>query len=136
MYTPTISFRTAIFNTTQEANYFINPGNYGEDVITWLKQGLQKTTPFPVGEVIQEDYGWGVWVTVGRAYYWVPVALVPEPSNPPKWDIVISYDVGCLWFRFLTRPYREEDMQALSDAVERLLRAEPQITEIVWETEK
>lgn len=141
MHIRTVSFRTTMFNTSQPLPHVISLGNYGANVVGWLKQGLEATTSFTVTELNQEeDNVWVVLVRINNADYSVGVALpekAKKPSfDPSEWRIDVAYNGGCAWILRgivrASRPYREEDMLALTDAVERMLRAEPQITDIKW----
>lgn len=52
-----VTFHSTRFNTSEPKASYVNPHNYGEDVVEWLKSELSAKQI--VGcKVAQEDYGW------------------------------------------------------------------------------
>jgi hypothetical protein len=53
-----VTFQSSAFNTSQERDDFINPGNFGDDLARFLMDGLRRHG-FEVEEGVgQEDHGW------------------------------------------------------------------------------
>lgn len=53
-----VTFRSAAFNTTEEKESFINPGNFGDDLALWMMEALRARGIVVEGEPGQEDFGW------------------------------------------------------------------------------
>jgi len=51
-------FKSGAFNTTEEKDYFINPGCFGDDVARWLIAQLRASGCAAEPEAGQEDFGW------------------------------------------------------------------------------
>ena len=103
------------FNEDDVRPNFINPCCFGEDVAAALREIVARDAPdLQPGAIIQEDYGWGFWLTAGRDPYWVAVSL------PEHWLLVADFEPGFnLWKRWLERP----DPQAADRVREVLLAA-------------
>jgi len=70
-------FSTSRFNATQVKDYFINDRCFGDDLIAWLRADLLRAMEHAdIGNVIQEDYGWGFWVELGSDRCWVYAGLL------------------------------------------------------------
>jgi hypothetical protein len=107
----------------------------GKDLAEWLRAGLE-TTGFEVGEVIAEDYGYGFWLKMNQAHYWITQAQYePEEARPqPTWMVGIDNDPGCLWvWRLRARPH-SGDENVIARAVHDRLREDRTISDIHWWT--
>ena len=131
-----VTFASRRFESRTPGPHFINPGNFGEDLATWLRSRLPER--FAPGEPIQEDYGWGVWVQAGSDPYWIAVGKMDEDEGEaaadavPTWLIALAYEPGFNLLRRLTHRPRREDLDALCAAVHDALQGEAEIDEVRW----
>src|SRR5262249_37931390 len=108
-----ITVETDLFEHRQAKPHFINPCCFGEDFAAWLKQNLSSLVDsgFKFSEIIQEDYGWGFWVSRGKDRFWTALSYVGDgPQEPPaRWVISINYDPG---LNLIKRLFHKPDQQA------------------------
>lgn len=131
-----VTFRCTGFNTTEEHDYFINPGNFGDDLALWLMDQLEKRG-FSVdrndeGKPGQEDFGW--YLGFGAAGVPHTVLLASYDTEKQSWWAQIERDAGFI-ASFLggrNRGIRPEAPQALHD----VLSSSPQVSEIRWQHKK
>ena len=57
---------------------------------TWLLQRLADLSGFEFSEAIQEDYGWGFWVTHGKYKFWIAMSCVGGYLF--KHPLIINFD--------------------------------------------
>jgi hypothetical protein len=70
-------FSASRFNATERKDYFINDRCFGDDLVAWLRQELlHAMEQVDIGELTQEDYGWGFWVEFGGDRCWVYAGLL------------------------------------------------------------
>jgi hypothetical protein len=78
--------------------HFINRCCFGEDLAAWLKGKLQPLAAygFEISAPIQEDYGWGLWVTKEKDPFWIALSYCGEgPTDEPgQWVVSVAYDPG------------------------------------------
>jgi hypothetical protein len=122
-------FEAPGFNTTQVLPNFINPCCFGEDVVRSLQADVSDNHPdLRVGPPIQEDYGWGFWITAGKDPYWVCVGLMEAESEdepPGPWRLLANYDPGLNPFKRLFGKPRPEAQGQVRAAVEGALARLP-----------
>jgi hypothetical protein len=59
-------FSASRFNATERKDHFMTDRSFGDDLVAWLRDAMLKTLDqADIGELIQEDYGWGFWVEFG-----------------------------------------------------------------------
>ena len=107
----------------------------GHDLAEWLRAGLAEAG-FDVGEVIAEDYGYGLWVNLDGSHYWVMTTEYEpagyEGQTQPKWLIGLHYDPGCLYVWRLRRRPDAEAVPRIAQAVHTLLASETAVSGIEW----
>lgn len=105
----------------------------GKDVAGWLRANLA-SKGYEVGEVIAEDYGYGFWLKLNRAHYWITQASYePDEDRPqPTWMIAIDYDPGCLWIGHLRARPQAGDQTHIARAVHDILKSSPDIDHLEW----
>jgi hypothetical protein len=93
-----IMVETDLFEHREVKPHFINACCFGEDFAAWLKEEIATLTRsrFTFSEIIQEDYGWGFWVSHGKTPFWVAVGPFESDaqSDPFRWVIFVVYDPG------------------------------------------
>ena len=119
-----ILVRTNRFEHRSVQPHFINPCCFGEDFATWLRHELLRAPDVDCSEPIQEDYGWGIWVSRASGRFWVAVSMVGDgpQEGPAQWAISI---------RAGRQVFRSSDPDALRDLREltrRLLTSADDIT--------
>ncbi len=129
----------------------------GGDLIAWLIPRLP-SLPLEIGEPVQEDFGWGFWAKSksGKDTFWVYAALDPnspaawdgqyeaeevrpasqtgaiEPDGPAQWGLAATNDSGRYVLRKLFHRPDPTLLPQLCEAIDRVLRSEPQIQNIRW----
>jgi hypothetical protein len=98
-----VNVRTTRFNYTEVQPHFINPCCFGEDLAAWLASELTSLTAqgFEISEPIQEDYGWGLWVTRGKSKVWIALSSLQDgvddgepPATEGEWIVSVEQDYG------------------------------------------
>jgi hypothetical protein len=109
-----ISVRTARFDFREPKPHFINPNCFGEDFAAWLRERLAGFAGegFELSAPIQEDYGWGFWVTRGKDTFWIAISFVDriEEDAAAEWAISWNYDPG---LSIIRRLFHKPDTAAL-----------------------
>lgn len=98
--------RTRRFNFTEVRPHFINPCCFGEDFAAWLADEIAPLAGqgYEISLPIQEDYGWGLWVSRARARVWIALssmqdggevgAAPADPSAQGEWMVSVALDHG------------------------------------------
>lgn len=83
---------TDLFEHREVKPHFINDCCFGEDFAEWLRQRLANVSGFEPSDPIQEDYGWGLWVTQGQDKFWIALSYVGDgPTEAPaQWVISMT----------------------------------------------
>lgn len=104
-----LGFRTAEFSTDPEGDLIHCNGRPGSAVARWLRSVLVEKG-IDAGEPLQEDYGWGFWLS-GPLSVWVAVGLVDgEPGDVPVWNVSVAHEVPLLSLRQWLRRRRGREM--------------------------
>jgi len=72
-----VTFQSDAFNTTEPKEYFINDCCYGDDVLNWLREELNKRGA-KADEPGQEDFGWYMFYEVDGASVCIVGGVEPE----------------------------------------------------------
>ena len=133
-----VTVETARFEYQEPKPHFINPNCFGEDFAAWLRDQVSQFAAegFEISRPIQEDYGWGFWVSRGKDTFWVAIGLVDEldGGRGAQWVVSVAYDPG---LSIVRRLFHKPDTAALTRIREALwaaLRADDQMR-IVEEAE-
>lgn len=93
-----LTVETDLFEHREVKPHFINPCCFGEDFAAWVKQELSRSTDlgFEFSDPIQEDYGWGLWVSRGKDRFWIAFSYVGDgpQDTPAQWVISVKFDPG------------------------------------------
>jgi len=101
-----VNVQTRRFNFTEVKPHFINPCCFGEDFAAWLAAELAPlgADGFVISQPIQEDYGWGIWVTRAKTRIWIALSSLQEgaesgeppvdPSAEGEWIVSVEQDHG------------------------------------------
>jgi hypothetical protein len=119
-----LSIETDLFEHREVKPHFINPCCFGEDFVSWLLGQLSdlKGAGFALSEPIQEDYGWGFWVSHEGDQYWVALSYCGDgPTEAPaEWVVSVGYDPGLNLFK---RLFHKPDAAALAQLRHRVWQA-------------
>ena len=125
-----VTFQSATFNTTEERDYFINPGTYGDDLARWVIAELSRRSYGVDIEPGQEDFGWYVNFRAGSRPYTFVIGYRPaDGSDPGSWIGWIERDAGFIASMFGGR--RKVDLSTV-EAIHGLLAESPEISNIRW----
>lgn len=129
-----IALVTDLFEHRTVQPHFINPCCFGEDFAAWLRRELSPLLDagFELMEPIQEDYGWGFWVSRGRGAdsFWIALSYCGSgpTEEPAEWVVSVNYDAG---LSIIKRLFHKPDAQAfgmLRARIRQSLEANPAIT--------
>lgn len=119
-----ITVETDLFEHREVKPHFINPCCFGEDFAAWLRQELAPLAKdgFEISEPIQEDYGWGFWVSHGKDGFWIALSYVGNgpQEEPPEWVVSVDYDAG---LNPVKRLFHKPDQQAFDKLREEVWHA-------------
>ncbi|HEX5323725.1 MAG TPA: hypothetical protein VFW40_08060 [Capsulimonadaceae bacterium] len=127
-----LTFRCADFNTTEDKDYFINPGNYGDDLMRWLMQALRdrgyviESEDDPLG---QEDHGWFFNFIAGGVSHTFLIQLHGDYED--SWHGWLERNVGCL--ASLIGGRGRGILPEASDAIYETLAVSERIHDLKWE---
>jgi hypothetical protein len=100
---------------------FINPCCFGEDFAIWLKREISLSPGLGVelSDPVQEDYGWGIWVSKGKDRFWVAISYVGDGPQeaPAQWVVSATYDPG---MNLVKRLFHKPDQQVLAQLRDRI----------------
>lgn len=107
----------------------------GHDLMTWLLTGLRERG-YEAGDVIGEDFGYGFWVPIRGASWWVYGNLYEpageEGQGRPRWLVGISGDAGCLLIDWRKPKPTPEQGQRLAQDIHALLRSDHTLGDMQW----
>lgn len=128
-----VSFRSSQFGSRTPGAHFINDRCFGEDLLSWLRDGLT-TAGLEPSEPIQEDYGWGVWLEAGGDPYWLCLGIMDDSigQDDAEWLLTIAYDPGFNIFKRLFHTPRMADLTFLTKAVHAALASGAAVHDIRW----
>ena len=126
-----VAFRSTAFNTTEEKDYFINPGCFGDDLGKWLIRELRSRGLHTDDEPDSEDFGWYFTFRVGDLEYDFVISYRPGDGDPEgDWIGWLERSKGFLASMLGLRKKGIEPEAA--QAVHAVLSASPQIREVRW----
>ena len=127
-----VSFRSSKFDVSAETPNPINP-IAGQSVLTWLRAELAKAH-YTATEPDTEDWGWYIDVTGNDGAYLVGASADAEGSTPNvEWVIQVHKHRS-----FTEKVFGRNKMVAddsLAALIERIVRANPQISDVSVERE-
>lgn len=122
-----VTFKSPDFNTSDNKNYFINPGCFGDDVVRWIAQELRAKGHQSLGEPGQEDFGWYLIFKVGEVRHCLVIGYRPD---------------DCVWIGWLERHYgpvgsllgfRKRGIQpGAVAAIQEILCGSPRVNDVKW----
>jgi hypothetical protein len=88
-------FCSKIFNCTEQRDYFINPGCFGDDLSEWLTERLSNAGFQITRKPDQEDFGWYFTFLVQDVEHCVVVSFHPnDPDNGDRWVCWVERHTG------------------------------------------
>ena len=127
-----VSFRTSKFDVSAETPNPINP-IAGQSVLTWLRAELAKAQ-YTATEPDTEDWGWYIDVTGNDGSYLVGASADADASTPDvEWVIQVHRHRSMSDKLFGRNKMAVDD--PLVTLIERIVRADPQISDVSVERE-
>jgi hypothetical protein len=119
------TIETDLFEHREVRPHFINDCCFGEDFAEWLRQRLANANACEPSDPIQEDYGWGLWVTQGKDKFWIALSYVGDgPTEAPaQWVISMTRPTSLNIVRRLFRKPDLTTMKALQAHIRRELES-------------
>ena len=127
-----ISFRTRKFDVTAETPNPTNP-IAGQGVLRWLRAELA-TYHYTATEPDTEDWGWYIDVTGNNGSYLVGASADADGSTPDVEWVIQVHKHRSMKDKLLGRNTLAVD-DSLAALIERIVRAEPQISNVSVERE-
>lgn len=128
-----LTFRCTGFNRTEEKDYFINPGNYGDDLMRWLMQALKDRGYVIEGDEDdtpgQEDFGWYFNFQVGGVSH--TFLLARNEDEEDSWYGWLERNAGCL--ATLIGGRKRGILPEASIVIEETLSASGRVSNQEWE---
>ena len=110
-----LTVETARFEFREPQPHFINPNCFGEDFAVWLREQVTGFTAegFEISAPIQEDYGWGFWLSRGKDTFWIAISFVDRLAGDAgaQWVVATTYDPG---LSIIRRLFHTPDAAALA----------------------
>ncbi len=121
-----LTIETALFEYREPKPHFINPTCFGEDFAAWLRERISgfAAEGFEISAPIQEDYGWGFWVSRVKDTFWIAISFVEELQHGrgAEWVVSVAYDPGLSIMRRLFHQPDEAALARLREALWGALR--------------
>ena len=127
-----ISFRTQKFDVTKETPNSVNP-IAGQSVLTWLRAELTKAD-YTATEPDTEDWGWYMDVTSNDGSYLVGASADADGSTRDVEWVIQVHKHRSMKDKLLRRNTLADDDRLVA-LIERIVRAEPQISDVAVERE-
>ncbi len=130
-----VTFRSSAFNTTEEKDYFINPGCFGDDVGKWVIQELRTRGLHTDEEPGAEDFGWYITFQVGDLEYCFVISYRPANGEPEgDWIGWLERSKGL--FASMLGLRKKGIQPEAAQAIHAVLSSSPQIREMRWHFQK
>ena len=128
-----VLFKSNSFNTTEQKEYFINPGCFGDDLARWLTQRLRDRGIPTEAEPGQEDFGWYLRFRIAETEHNLVIVFRPDDigsSGKGDWLCVLERRAG---FAASLFGGRKKGITAEAPRIlHEILQAAPEISEIRW----
>jgi len=126
-----IRFETGMFEPQAGEEKQTNPGRYGAELAGWVR-GRLIARGYSIDEKpIPEDWGWVVMVERNPCLLWVGCGN--EDGSFSRWGLFVEAEPG-----FIQKMFKRIDpsasVSALEQALEEIVRAEPEFSAIEWES--
>jgi hypothetical protein len=127
-----VEFRSGKFPAYESEDREINPARYGKRVVEYLQRRLPEYG-VATGSVWPEDWGWGL--SIALPHIWIGCGNYEEYSD--GFLCFVEPARGYVRRRwFFGRHDVSEDHATVVEALDRLLRSDPEIRDVRWWTEK
>jgi len=122
------AFKSNVFNTSVEKDYFLNPGCFGDDVARWLISQLQASGYAAEERLGQEDFGWFFSFEAARTKHDVVIGYRPDADHREgEWLCWIERKAGLVGSMLGTR--KRVEPEAIL-AVHQILSSSPSISSV------
>lgn len=125
-----MTFKSTAFNVTDPKPTFLNPGNFGDDLIEWMANGLRRVGWAVDGEIGQEDDGWYVTFKKPGHNYDVIVQLINAETG--LWLVWLERGAGIIPSLLGARKKGVPIEAAI--AIYDVIKGAPEITDPRWFT--
>jgi hypothetical protein len=126
-----VTFKSSAFNTSEQREYFINPGCFGDDVAKWLGEQLRSKGYQTADTPGQEDFGWYLTFTVSGVEHCFVIGH--RPGNGEDEDVWIGWLERSRGFVASVLGRRQRDIQpSAARAIHEVLSGSPQIRNVRW----
>ena len=123
-----VTFTTELFETETPKH---SSSSFGEDCAHWLTERL-RAQRFMIGNLLQEDWGWTLPVTVNRNRFYLNVELSEDDGK--RWLIWCEPLSGVLTRLFDSS--NADDQAQLCQAVDEILHQSTALRDVKWYAEQ
>lgn len=129
-----VTFRSDSFNKSVSKPGFINAGNYGDDLASWVIDRLKANGIEAEETPIQEDYGWVVTMDIDKTAHWIVLGYRPAVDGEGD-DWVAWVEKKRSFFGVLRGKGGKVPDSAAVEALHRILRDAPEVADVRWHLE-
>jgi hypothetical protein len=126
-----VEFSSTIFPAYESEGKEINPGRYGKRVAEYLQRRLPEFG-VATGSVSPEDWGWMLSIEV--PHIWIGCGNYEE--HPDGFICFVEPKGGFVRNWLFMKTDVSADHQKVADALDRVLRSDPEIRDVRWWSEK
>ena len=128
-----ITFRSSRFQVEPGEDEETNPGLYGKSLAAWLQARLGEQGIGAPEPIIAEDFGWLVVISRKPTFLWLACCNQADPVESGggigEWAVIVSADPTIVQ-RLTGGKAIAEAVDAVAAKVEKILKADPQISEV------
>lgn len=121
------------FNKTEQKETFINPDNFGDDLMLWFRDELRARGLSTDDEPGQEDFGWYLNFSVNEQPHCVVGGLEDadeKRTEPQHWVLWIERNVG-FWKSIFGQRTKNISPEAIN-VIDQILKTRSDVTGIEW----
>jgi hypothetical protein len=124
-------FSASRFNATERKAHFVSDRSFGDDLVGWLRAEMLKALEqADIGELAQEDYGWGFWVEFGGDRAWIYAGLLEGQwarNIDAEWLAAIELHESLFLVQPAAHARRQEWFDSLVTAVRTILTGDASV---------
>jgi len=127
-----VQFRSAAFPAYESEEDEVNPSRWGKRLVEYLSRGFQDQH-LQTGEPYAEDWGWALPVKNEDFSVFIGCGNIDGTTDSFLCFVEASRPKGLRWFKKIDT---SKKVLAILDALDKVLRANPEIHEIQWDANR
>jgi hypothetical protein len=130
-----VTFKSAVFNSSEPKDYFINPSCFGDDVARWLSEQLRNKGYQAAATPCQEDFGWYFTFLVSGIEHCFVIGH--RPGDDKSHGVWIGWlERSRSFFASLFKGRQRGIQLAAVQAIHEILSNSPQIQDVHWHSQR